>query len=65
MSNIAHPPPRSNPPRETYHLTLTALPGDPRPGDIRMRAALKLLLRACYLRCTRIVRDDDGEEVTL
>jgi len=46
MCSIAHLPPPGESPRETYHLTLTVLPGDPRPGDIRMRAALKLLLRA-------------------
>jgi hypothetical protein len=63
MSSLANSPPRGKTPRETYHLTLTALAGDPRPGDVRMRAALKLLLRACYLRCTRIVRDD-GREVS-
>lgn len=37
-----------------YVVTLQAVPGDSRPPEIRMRRALKLLLRCCGLRCTAI-----------
>ncbi|MDP1799436.1 MAG: hypothetical protein Q8K78_18210 [Planctomycetaceae bacterium] len=49
-------------PREQYTITLETLPTDPRPGIIRMRSALKLLLRACGLRCVTC-RAGDGSAV--
>lgn len=52
-----------HPPRERFTITLETTPTDPRPGVIRLRAALKLLLRACGLRCVT-ARASTGEEVT-
>lgn len=37
---------------ESLTVTLSPVPGDPRPVDVRWRLALKLLLRRCGLRAS-------------
>jgi hypothetical protein len=56
------PPPRRDSPRSRYRLELEAKPSGV-PADVRLRRALKVLLRAFGLRCVwaREVRPgDDG-----
>lgn len=51
------------PPPERYSLELTAINGpDKRPGIIRLRQALKTLLRTFALRCD-FIKSADGSAV--
>ena len=55
-------------PDATVHvkLTLRALPGWPSPGDVRLRMALKALLRGYGLRCERVEpMPDDGTTIPI
>lgn len=45
---------------ETYTLTIQALPR-PTPGDVRLRALLKLMLRGYGLKCTGVVPVKEAE----
>lgn len=62
MAIMRHDANPGKPPPERFSLTLETLPTDPRPGAIRMRAALKFLLRACGLKCVMIT-NTSGEDV--
>lgn len=44
-----------------FTITVKAEPGDNRPAIIRLRAALKYLLRACRLRCVRLAEGPADE----
>ncbi len=62
MNSISQEPTRQ-PASESFLIELTPVPGDPRPPLVRVRAALKALLRSYGLRCRslRPVTPSDGE----
>lgn len=53
-----------DPPPERYEIILQPLPSDPlnRPGDQRIRGALKVLLRGFSLRCEKVRQIDEASQ---
>jgi hypothetical protein len=49
--------------KEAFRVTLSVEPGDLRPAEVRLRGALKQLLRIFKLRCVRLERIETGREV--
>jgi len=45
-----------------FIIELEPAAGDPRPPDVRLRRALKFLLRACGLRCTGMQKTGEARE---
>lgn len=62
MAIITGDIPEDKPKREQFTITLTAMPGDPRPVIIRLRGVLKLIRRAFFFRCIAI-SDASGQAV--
>ncbi len=53
-------PPKAARPR--YAIIVEALPGDPRPPILRLKKALKYLLRACNMKCVDLAPGPGSEE---